>query len=313
VSRFLIRRLLFVVLSFFGATVLIFILSRMSVDPRELFVPEGGYGMTRAQWEEMGRQMGFDKPVVVQYFLWVGRLVRGDWGKSLSQGQLRVRPILAGRIGATMQLALGAWLFAVLVGVPIGILAAVKRATILDYAGRLFAIVGLAAPAFWVGIMLILIFAVKLKWFPVGMRSEDIQVKDYVLPSITLGWAAAAGIMRLTRSAMLEILDSEYIKFARAKGVKEWAVIWKHAFKNSLIPPLTSALIILSHFLTGSVVVETVFAWPGMGQVVIGRAVPYNDFPLLLGAVFIYVALFLFFSLLADLAYAYIDPRIRFD
>ncbi len=314
-QRFLMRRLAFVVLSFFGATILMFTLTRMSADPRELFVPEGGYGMTKAQWEEMGRQMGFDKPVLMQYINWVGGLLTGDWGESLSM-QRKVRPLLTARIGATMQLALGAWIFAMLVGVPIGVLAAVKRASALDYAGRLFAIIGLAAPGFWVGLMLILVFATKLDLLPAGTKGEGpaiANIKYYVLPCVTLGWPAAAGIMRLTRSAMLEILDSEYIKFARAKGVREWVIIWKHALKNSLIPPLTSALLILSGFLTGSLVVETVFSWPGMGQVVIGRAVQYNDFPVLLAATFIYVALFLFFSLVADLAYAYLDPRIRYD
>lgn len=311
-QRFLIRRLLFVVLSFFGATVLIFTLSRMSVDPRELFVPEGGYGVTKEMWEEMTRQFGFDKPVVVQYFLWVGRVLKGDFGESLGQKR-PVSTILRTRMGATLQLALGAWVFAILVGVPIGVLAAVKRATIFDYIGRFFAILGLGAPTFWVGIMLIFAFAVVVRWLPAGTRGEGLNIKHYILPSVTLGWAAAAGIMRLTRSAMLEILDSEFIKFARSKGVREWSVVWKHALKNSLIPPLTSALLILSHFLAGALVVETVFSWPGVGWVIMGRAVLDNDFPLLLGGVFFYVALFLFFALLADILYAYIDPRIRYQ
>jgi peptide/nickel transport system permease protein len=221
-----------------------------------------------------------------------------------------VSEIVAGKIGATIQLAVGGWIFAILVGVPIGVLSAVKRGTIWDYLGRGFALGGQALPAFFVGIILILIFAVKLDWFPVGTRAPGIEY--YILPSITLGWLPAAGLMRLTRSAMLEIMDSEYIKLARAKGVSNNKVIWKHALRNSLIPPLTSALLLMAGFLNGAVVVESIFAWPGIGWIALFRAVYDNDFPLLLGTVFIFIGIYLAFALLADILYAFIDPRIRY-
>ncbi len=311
-TRFLARRLLFVFISILGATLVLFTLSRTARDPRYLFVPDSGYGISQEAWEKLGNDLGFDKPVVVQYFLWVGRLMRGDLGVSLSQQQ-PVRKILAGKIGATVQLAIGGWLFAIMVGVPIGVLAATRRGTLLDYAGRGFALFGQAMPSFAVGIILIAIFAVWLGWFPAGTRNPQFNLKDYILPSITLGWLPAAGIMRLTRSAMLEVLDSEYVKLARAKGVSRAKIIWKHALRNSLIPPLTSALLLMAGFLNGAVVVESIFAWPGVGWVTLFRAVYDNDFPLLLGSVFVFVIIYLIFAFLADILYAFIDPRIRYS
>jgi peptide/nickel transport system permease protein len=160
--------------------------------------------------------------------------------------------------------------------------------------------------------MLILLFAVILGWFPAGTRPENFSIKHYILPCITLGWPAAAGLMRLTRSAMLEVLDSEFVKLARAKGVKGTRVIWKHAFRNALIPPLTSALFLMAAYLNGALVVESVFSWPGIGWIALNRAVYDNDFPLLLGCVFIFISIYVVMALIADLLYAFIDPRIRF-
>jgi peptide/nickel transport system permease protein len=179
---------------------------------------------------------------------------------------------------------------------------------------------GQALPVFYTAIMAILIFNVYLGWLPVGTRGEyrgfplawD-NVKYYILPSIVLGWPAAAGIMRLTRSAMLDILNSEFVKFARAKGLSERKVIWKHALKNSLIPPLTSAVVLMAGYLNGALVVETVFSLPGIGWLALSRAVYDNDFPLLTGTVIIFVGIYLFFSLLADILYAFIDPRIKYQ
>jgi peptide/nickel transport system permease protein len=226
--------------------------------------------------------------------------------------------VVKGKIGATLQLAMGAWIFAVLVGVPIGVLAAVKRGRVFDYIGRSFALFGQALPVFWTAVMSILIFSVILKWLPSGTRGEYRgfpfvwqNLKYYILPCIVLGWYNAAVLMRLTRSAMLEILDSEYVKFARAKGVRELIVVWKHALKNALIPPLTAALFIMAGFINGAVVTETVFSWPGMGWLAMSRAVYDNDFPLLMGCVLFFVLVYLSFALVADIAYAFIDPRIR--
>ena len=311
-AQFFARRLLFMFVSVVGATVVIFTLSRVAQDPRELFVPDSGYGISPEAWEELGNKLGFDKPVVVQYFLWLGRMLKGDLGESLSMQQ-PVTTIIGGKIGATVQLAIGGWIFAILVGVPIGVLAAVKRGTVFDYLGRGVALFGQALPAFFVGILLILIFAVQFEWFPVGTRPQSFDIKFYILPCVTLGWAPAAGIMRLTRSSMLEIMDSEFVKLARAKGVSGTKIIWKHALRNSLIPPLTSALLLMAGFLNGALVVETIFAWPGIGWIALSRAVYDNDLPLLLGTVFVFIAIYLVFALLADILYAFIDPRIRYS
>lgn len=311
--RFLIRRLFFAVLSLLGATVFIFSLSRMAHDPRTLFVPEQGYGDTdRLLWDALGKKWGFDKPAIVQYFTWLGRVVRGDFGRSLSYPQ-DVRVLLGGKLGATMQLALGAWIFAVLVGVPVGVLAAVKRGTVWDIGARTFALFGLALPGFWTGIMLILIFAAYLQWLPPGTRGEGLSIKHYILPSIALGWPPAAGLMRLTRSAMLEVLDSEFVKFARAKGVMGFNVVWKHAFRNALLAPMTAMVFLLAAFLNGAIVIESVFAWPGVGWMASSRAVLENDFPMMQGAVLIFVSIYIVFAFMADLLYAYIDPRIRYE
>lgn len=311
-QRFFIRRIIFSVASVFVATLVIFALSHLGTDPRNLYIPEGGYGVTQEQLDEQARRLGFDKPFVVQYFNWIGRMIRGDFGNSL--GQLRpVMDILATKWGATLQLALGAWLLVILFGVPIGVLAAVKRGSFVDYVARGIALFGQAMPSFWVGIMLIVIFSLRLNWLPAGTRPINFDIRYYILPCLTLGWPSLAGIMRLTRSSMLEILDSEYIKFARAKGVRESVVIWKHALKNSVIVPLTSALVFLAFFVTGSFVTEIVFAWPGVGYVALYRAVFDNDFPLLMGAIMFYVIVYVGMAIVADTLYAFIDPRIRYD
>ena len=261
-----------------------------------------------------GGQNGFNKPIPVQYLLWVGKLLRGDFGTSIHQ-ELEVRDIIFSKMGATIQLAVGGWVFAILVGVPLGVAAATSRRTLWDYLSRGFALFGQALPQFWTGIMAIFLFAVLFQWLPAGTRGDDsgFHVKYYILPSIVLGWPAAAGIMRLTRSAMLEVLDSEFVKLARAKGLGRFQVIWKHALKNALIPPLTSALLLMAGYLNGALVVETVFSWPGIGWIALNKAVYDNDFPLLQGTVFVFILFYLFFAVIADILYAMIDPRIRYS
>ena len=205
------------------------------------------------------------------------------------------------------------WLVATIVGIPLGILSAVRRGTFFDYFGRFFALLGQAVPQFWLGLVLILIFSVYLDLLPAGLKGDSFwDLKYLVLPTITLSWGAMAAYLRLTRTAMLEVLDSEYIRLARAKGVGTNSVVWKHAFRNALIQPLTASTLILTGFLTGAVLVETIFAWPGMGDAAI-RAVNNNDFPLLQGFVFFFTVLFVASTFITDLLYAYIDPRIRYD
>ena len=304
-QRFLIRRLIAGIVVIVLVSFLVFSLSRLAGDPRLLYTD--GY-TTADSYEEMGKQLGLDKPFVVQYALWMGGTVRGDFGVSLSARTSAIN-VIRERIPATLELSAGAIVFALITGVPLGVLSAVKRGTVWDYVGRTFALFGQAIPAFWLGIMLILIFAVQFDLLPTSRRGDW---SHYVLPSITLGWVASAGFLRLVRSAMLEVLDSEYVKFARAKGVNLQKVIWKHALRNSLIPPLTFAGVLMGAFLTGAVVVETVFGWPGLGSLAV-KAVLNNDFPVMTGVVMIFAAIYVVANFLVDILYAYIDPRIRYS
>ena len=304
-QRFLVRRLIAGIVVIVLVSFLVFSLSRLAGDPRLLYTD--GY-TTADSYEEMGKQLGLDKPFVVQYALWMGGTVRGDFGVSLSARTSAIN-VIKERIPATLELSAGAIVFALITGVPLGVLSAVKRGTVWDYVGRTFALFGQAIPAFWLGIMLILIFAVQFDLLPTSRRGDW---SHYVLPSITLGWVASAGFLRLVRSAMLEVLDSEYVKFARAKGVNLQKVIWKHALRNSLIPPLTFAGVLMGAFLTGAVVVETVFGWPGLGSLAV-KAVLNNDFPVMTGVVMIFAAIYVVANFLVDILYAYIDPRIRYS
>lgn len=304
-KRFIIRRLIYMAVMLFATTVFIFGLSRASGDPRAMYLTEG---MSAARWEHLGKSMGLDKPVPVQYFIWVGGLVRGDFGKSL-RDQRDAMVLVRERLPATMQLAAGAFLFTVIVGVPLGVLSAIRRGSIWDYLGRVFALLGQAMPGFWVGIIFIIIFSVNLGWLPTGRRGG---LDHYILPSVTLGWFTAAGLLRLVRSSMLEILDSEFMKLARAKGVSRWKLIWKHAFKNALITPLTYAGLLLGSFLTGTVVTETVFAWPGIGRLAIS-AVLNNDFPVMAATMLVFTFIYVGSALVVDLLYASVDPRIRYS
>jgi ABC-type dipeptide/oligopeptide/nickel transport system permease component len=311
-NRFLVRRFLYSILALIGATVLVFSLSRVVGDPRLVYAQEGGYGITEEQWELLGKKLGLDKPVIVQYGIWLGNTARGDLGNSLMD-QRPVTQIVASRIGATLKLALVAWIFATVVGIPLGVLSAVKRSSFWDYLGRGFAIFGQTLPPFWIGIMGILIFAVKLGWLPSSYQYEEgLNLKSYVLPGLTLGWLAAAGYTRLTRSAMLEILDSEFIRLAKAKGVKSTLVIWKHGFRNAIIAPLTLSSLILGGFITGTVVVETVFSWPGLGRLAVEATID-NDFALMTGCVLLFTLMYVVVNFVTDVLYAYADPRIRYD
>lgn len=313
-TKFLVSRFLSSLVSVLGATIAVFVLVQFHNDPRELFVPDSGFGMTQEQWDRLGERLGFNDPLPIQYLKWIGKTLQGDLGVSLARDRA-VTELLRGKIGATVQLAVGGWIFAILLGIPTGVVAAVKRGSVWDYIARAAAIVGQGAPPFVTGLVLIWIFSVWLDGtpfqLPSGGRSPTFQFEEFILPCVALGWGAAAGLMRLTRSAMLEVLDSEYVRLARAKGVGWNKVIFKHALRNALIAPVTSALLIFANWLNGALVVEIVFAWPGIGFDALFQAVNNNDFPLLMGTVFIFIIIFLVFATLSDIAYTIIDPRVR--
>jgi len=309
--RFIVRRFVFSLVSIVVATLAVFLLSRAQGDPLLLYATSG-CGLTAESEVALRKKLALDRAVPVQYALWLGRTLKGDMGETILDRKPVARVVLA-RLPSTLHLGAAAFFLSFLIGIPLGVLSAVKRGTIWDYLGRFFALLGQAVPQFWLGLVLIMLFAVKWQIFPAGLKGEGLwDLKYLVLPTITLASSAFAFYMRITRTAMLEVLDSEYVRLARAKGVGNNNVIWKHAFKNAFIQPLTGMTLGLTFFLTGSVLVETIFAWPGMGQMAI-TAVNNNDFPVLQGVVFFFTILFVGMTFITDLLYAYIDPRIRYD
>ncbi len=303
-QRFLVRRILLSMVTLLAVTVIIFVMSRAAGDPRHVYLDDYS---TQEDWDRLTLNLGLDKPYYQQYAIFLKDAVRGKFGKSIKEGRPSMEIIIE-RLPATFQLGIAAFAFSVIVGVPLGILSAVKRGTPLDIAGKIVALVGQSAPVFWLGLMLMFLFAVKLEWLPPYGRQEPTSI---ILPGIALGWFYAAANLRLLRSAMLNVLDSEYVKLARAKGVSTKAVIWKHSLRNALIPVLTFAGVTLGSLVTGSLVVETVFAWPGLGQLAI-QALVGNDYPLLQAVIVIFTLMYVVASLLVDIMYAYIDPRIRY-
>jgi len=316
VAKFIVRRFIFAVITVLAATFIVFTMSRLVGDPRDFLIRPEGYGISPEAYEAIGKKLGLDRPLVVQYFIWISRVTQGDFGKTL----LTERPVIdlfLEKAPATLQLAAVSWIIATLVGVPLGVMSAINRGGVSDYVGRGIALFGQAIPVFWLGIMAILIFSVQLNWLPAGSKGAldadfGQQVKHFVLPAMVLGWGGAAGYLRLTRSSMLEVLDSEYIKLARAKGVSSRAVIWKHAFRNAMIPPLTFSALLLAFFLNGQVIVEVVFGWPGLGRLAT-EAVFQNDFNTLSTSVLFFAALFATMAFVADVLYMLVDPRIRYS
>ena len=284
-------------------SVVIFGLSRAAGDPRNIYLDE--YATPEA-WDAWGERMGLNRPLVVQYVVWLGQVLRGDFGQSLYYDVPSIRLVME-RLPNTLQLGGAAFLVSILIGIPLGIVSAVSRGSFIDYIARGFALLGQALPVFWIGLMMILIFAAQLQWLP-SSRKEGWD--HFIMPAIALGWLPAAGLLRITRGAMLNILDSEYVKLARAKGVSRLRIIWIHAFRNAIIAPLTLAALILAAFLTGTVVVETVFAWPGVGRLAV-QSIKNNDFPVLSAIVLLFAGFYIFINLVVDLLYARIDPRIR--
>ena len=304
-QRYLLRR----VLQGFGTllviSLIVFLLARLSGDPLNIMLSEEA---SKEDYAVAAKHWGLDRPLTEQYLTFLGNALRGDLGQSI---RLR-RPALElvwERLPATLQLAGAAIFVSLVIAIPIGVLSAVKRDTPLDYVGKVIALVGQSMPSFWLGIVLIWIFAVTLGWLP---ASGTGSFQHFILPAVALGWYQVAAVMRLVRSAMLDVLDSEYVKLARIKGVAERGVVWKHCLRNAAIPPLTYIGFIVAVLLTGSIVIETVFAWPGIGLLAID-AVRYRDFPVVQTVVLLYAAKYVIINLLVDVAYVYVDPRIRFQ
>ena len=304
-KRYIARRLGYSLLSLLLLSITIFLFVRVAGDPVALLVEPGASAADVAQIRE---QFGLDQPLWVQYGSFMLSLLSGDLGQSFYY-RTPVVELYLERLPNSLLLAAVAMAFSLLIGIPSGILAAVRVGKFWDNAGKLFALLGLSLPSFWVGLVMILLFTVYLGWLPSSGSGTALHV---VMPAFALGWYFAAAHMRLTRSSMLEVLGSEYVKLARLKGLPEALVIAKHAFKNALIPVLTLAGINLVIMVNVAVVVETVFAWPGVGRLLY-EGIAFRDFPVVQGVVLLGGVMIIAVNLLVDAVYAVIDPRIRLE
>ncbi len=301
---YIIRRVLYACISLVLLSVTIFCLVRITGDPAILMAEPGA---KEEDLQAIRRQFGLDQPLVMQYFTFVTSVARGDFGKSIYY-RTPVFDLYLQRLPASLLLAAVAMAISLILGIPIGILSAVRVNTWLDKFGGIFALLGLSLPSFWVGLILILLFSVELGWLP---SSGFESWRHIIMPAFSLGWVFAAAHMRLARSAMLEVLGSEYIKLARIKGLSERLVITKHAFKNAIIPVLTLAGINLVLMVNVAIVVESVFAWPGVGRLLF-EGISFRDFPVVQTTVLMGGLMIVVVNLVVDVLYAYIDPRIRY-
>ena len=287
-------------------TVIVFGISRVTGDPAGLFL---GLDATLEAQAKFRERLGLDKLLPVQYGIYIRNVLRGDLGDSLKYPELGAGGVVIQRLPATLYLAGVSLLLALGIGIPLGVLSAVKRDTALDTSSKALALLGQSVPNFWLGLMMMWLFAVNLGWLP---TSGTGGYKHFIMPAITLGSFQIAAITRLVRSAMLETLDSEYVKLARIKGISEWKVLWKHCMRNAALTPLTYFGIIAATTMTGSVTTETVFSWPGTGLLAF-QSVLSRDFELIQALVLVFAALFILSSFFVDILYAYLDPRIRYS
>ena len=305
-AQYIIRRLLQAILVVFGVVTVVFIILHLTGDPVRLMMGEQA---SEEDITAVRRQLGLDRPLHEQYFKYLGNVVRGDFGGSIRQRGLPAMGLVLERYPATLRLALTALAFSVLLATVFGIISAVRRYSVLDNAVMFLALFGQSVPNFWLGIMLILIFAVNLNWLP-SQGFGDGDPRYLILPMLALAATPLARLTRLVRSGMLEILGQDYIRTARAKGLREGMVVVRHALKNAAIPLVTIIGLDMGALLGGAVVTETIFAWPGVGLLVI-ESINGRDFPVVQAAVFVIATSFVLINLLVDLIYTWLDPRVR--
>ncbi len=303
--RYLIRRLGRAIFALWGISTIVFVVLRLSGDPAMLLLPQ------EASVEDVMRlrhDLGLDDPLLLQYLTFLGNSVVGNFGESLRHREPAMA-LVRSHLWATLELSFAAFCVAAVVALPLGILAAVWPHSLCDQAVMTLTLIGQSAPTFWIGIMLILAFGLELRWFPIGGRGT---LAHLVMPALTLGAFAMASIARLTRSAMLDVLRLDYINTARAKGLSNRRVIWKHALKNAAIPVVTIMGLQFGALLSGAVVTETVFSWPGIGRLAI-QGIYNRDYPVVQASVFIAAAFFVMINFAVDLLYTVLDPRIRYE
>jgi ABC-type dipeptide/oligopeptide/nickel transport system permease component len=310
VGAYIIRRLLQTIPVILGVTALVYFILFQTGDPTFLMVSTDA---SREEVERIRRELGFDKPWYIQYIQFLGRAVRGDFGVSLRQGQ-PVFNIILERYPATLELTFAAMFIALALALPLGVISATRRNSVFDNFAMAFALVGQSTPVFFLGIILLFVFGGLLGWFPIGGKGRGElgdELRHLILPATTLGTFSVARNARLVRSTLLEVLGQDYIRTARAKGLAERVVIWQHALKNALIPVVTVVGLEFGTLLGGAVITETVFAWPGVDNLVI-RAIGQKDFPVVVGTVTVLSVSFVLINLIVDLLYGYLDPRVRY-
>ena len=303
-QRFILRRVLQSVALLFVLALVIFALARVTGNPADLLLREDASAEDRAH---IMRALGLDRPLSEQLYLFLTGAVRGDLGESIRYRKPATE-VFFERLPNTLRLLPLAMLGALALAIPLGVLAAVYRGTLVDRASSAVAVLGLATPSFWLGIILIYVFSIKLEWLPSSRMGGP---SHYVLPAITLGIFLVAGMMRLVRSSLLEVMDAEFVKLARLKGLSHRLVIWKHCLRNALIPVVTLFGVYFALLITGAIVTETVFAWPGVGRLTY-EAVIFRDYPLLQAVILLKGTIVLAVNLGVDILYAYLDPRVRY-
>jgi peptide/nickel transport system permease protein len=299
------HRLLYAMFVLVGVATIVFLLVRLTGDPVKLMLPPDA---TQGQEQALRHSLGLDAPQIVQYAQFMASVGRLDLGQSLRYGQPALSLILQ-RYPATLQLAAAALLFSLVIAIPAGVLAATRRGKTADTGVMSVALIGQSSPAFFTGIFLILLFAVTLRWLPTGGIGTP---QHLVLPAVTLGLYLMSAVARLTRSAMLDVLNEDYLRTARAKGLSSTAVMLRHALRNSMLPVITMIGLETGALLGGSIITETVFAWPGVGQLVV-QAIAARDYPLVQASVLVLAATFVLINLTVDLSYSWLDPRIRYQ
>jgi peptide/nickel transport system permease protein len=302
-AAFLAARLVRALIAVWLVSTVVFVVMRLSGDPVPLLLPADA---PRSEYARVARELGTDRPLPVQYAVFLGHVVHGDFGRSIHFREPAMRVAL-GYLPATIELGLTAFALAVLVAVPVGVMSAVRRNTAVDHAAMAVALVGQSAPTFFLGILFILLLSLKAGLLPTSGRGDWTHL---VLPALTLGAFSMASIARLTRSALLEVLRQDYVRTARAKGLREWRVVAKHALRNAAIPVLTITGLQLGTLLGASVVTETVFAWPGLGRLAI-HSIYNRDYPIVQCVVFLSALVFIVINFVIELAYGFLDPRIR--
>jgi len=306
-TRYVFRRLCYGVVTIWLVTLFVFGMLRLSGDPIKFMLPpEASF----SDIERMRRIHGLDKPLWYQYLLFNKSILTGEFGISLRWDQRPAFDVFRERLPATIQLATAAVLFSVLVGVPIGVLSATRPDSLLDRLGRASAITGQSMPVFWVGLLLILLFTVQLGWLPSAGGIDRLGLKGIIMPAVSLGFYLVAAHMRIVRSTMLDALNSDYIKMVQAKGMPKRITIWKHALKNAAIPVFTLFAVNFAQLISGAVITESIFAWPGIGRLLV-ESVFARDYTVVQTVVFFSSAIIVVINLVVDLSYAWLDPRIR--